>query len=212
MSTETKVVGGVIAGIVVLTGIVIWATNRPQAPINLATIVHADDAMTGTINAKVTVVEFGDYQCPACGYEYPILKQLVDTYKKNPNFNFVFKNFPLPQHQNAPAAAEAAEAAGEQGKYWEMHDALYEHQKDWVDVASPLSLFTGYAQTLGLDVPKFQTAIQGEKFKNKINKDVQDGQLIAINATPTIFVNGEKLVGTASFDQLKQKVDTLLNK
>src|SRR5438552_3274427 len=101
-------------------------TNQPLA--DPGKLVRDNSHMTSKLNAKVTVVEFGDYQCPACGYAYPILKQVLeDQYKDNPDVNFVFRNFPLPQHANAPAAAEAAEAAGAQGKYWFMHDLLYEH-------------------------------------------------------------------------------------
>ena len=168
--------------------------------------------MTGSPNAKVTVVEFGDYQCPACAYINPAVKQVIATYGANPNFNFVFRNFPLAQHRNAQLAAEAAESAGEQGKFWEMHDKIYEAQNDWAESGSALDMFTGYAQALGVDVNKFKQAIEQKKFDDVIRADARDGDTLGVNSTPTFFINGEKQPSIPSFDAFKTIIDADLAK
>src|SRR5271154_7108858 len=115
-------------------------SSAPQkpTPVNPAILVHSDSHQTNP-GAKVTVVEFGDYQCPACEAAYPITKEVLANYGNK--INFVFRNFPLPQHANAEVAAEAAEAANAQGKFWEMHDKLYDTQNDWADLSNPLDKF-----------------------------------------------------------------------
>jgi protein-disulfide isomerase len=183
--------------------------NQPLA--DAGKLQRDNSHMTGKAGAKVTVVEFGDYQCPACAAAYPILKQVLEQqYAGNPDVNFVFRNFPLHQHPNAVPAAEAAEAAGEQGKYWEMHDLLYEHQSDWDVQVNPTGTFVSYAQQLGLDANKFQADIEAKKFAAFIDADQQDGTALQVNATPTLYFNGEKLPGIPSAQELQQKIDAAL--
>ncbi|MEO7617450.1 MAG: thioredoxin domain-containing protein [Candidatus Saccharibacteria bacterium] len=143
-------------------------------------------------SGKVQIVEFGDYQCPSCGAAYPIIKQLQS---ENANdISLIFRNFPLPQlHANALTAAEAAEAAGKQGKYFEMHDKLYETQKDWSTLSNPLDTFVSYAKDLGLDQDKFKQDIEAENYKAIIDTDVADGNALGVNATPTFYINGKKM-------------------
>src|SRR5258708_6923943 len=125
MSKQAKIM--MVIGLVVIVGGIWLLAKTPQQQqagkaIDSKSLVRSTSHMTGSPNAKVTLVEFGDFQCPACGAAYPVLKPILATYQSNPNFNFVFRNFPLPQHPYAQIAAEASEAAGAQGKYWQMHD------------------------------------------------------------------------------------------
>ncbi len=160
----------------------------------------------------MTVVEFGDYQCPACGLAYPILKQVIDTYGKNPDFNFVFRNFPLSQHQNALIAAESAEAASAQGKFWEMEGMLYENQDEWSDSTLPINIFVKYAGKIGLDTLTFKKDVENNKYASIIQKDEADGTLANVEWTPTIYINGERQEGMLTFEQFKSKIDSLLKK
>lgn len=140
----------------------------------------------------VVLVEYGDYQCPACGQYYPIVKQVVEKYKDD--ITFQFRNFPLVQiHPNAFAGARAAEAAGMQGKYWEMHDLLYTNQTSWSSASNPDSYFENYAQQLGLDVTKFKTDMASSQVSDWINADLSEAQKIGANATPTFVLDGKKV-------------------
>ena len=165
--------------------------------------------MTGKTDAKVQLVEFGDYQCPFCAAANPTIVSIIEKYKTNPDFNFVFREFPLSQHPNAQQAAEAAEAAGAQGKYFEMNDLLYQHQNDWSGTFSPTGTFVSYAQQLGLDTAKFKTEITTSVYINNITQDQLDGEALGVNATPTFFLNGEKV---ADYKNLDSQISALLVK
>lgn len=144
---------------------------------------------TGPKNAPVTLVEFGDFECPACGAMYPVVKQIQQKYGKK--LNFVFRNFPLPasMHPNAMIAAQAAVAASEQGKFWQMHDALYDNQSTWGDSKDPKSYFDTYAKQIGLNVSKFDQDLQSKTVISKVQSDAADGNSLGINETPTFYIN-----------------------
>lgn len=163
---------------------------------------------TSPKTAKITLVEFGDYECPACGYTSPTVKQIVEQYKSK--INYVFRHFPLPQHKNALVAAEAAEAAGVQGKFFEMHDALYANQSEWATSDNPLTFFVKYAKNLKLDTKKFETDVKNNKFQAKIDAGLSDGAALNINSTPTFFINGVLFEDAATFQNFKTKIDSLL--
>jgi protein-disulfide isomerase len=208
MTKETKIISGIGITFFAIFAFLIYKTNTGSpvvADTNL--LIGQLSYMTGTKDAKVNVVEFGDYQCPACAYANPIVQQLIEAYKNNPNVNFVYRNFPLPQHSNAMISSEAAEAAGAQGKFWEMHDMLYKGQNEWSGNPKALEVFTGYAQKLGLDIKAFTDAVSQEKFKDAILKDRSDAQALGINSTPTFFVNGKKTNGILGFDEFKKLID-----
>ncbi len=213
MTTDIKLMIGIgIATIVIIIGAVFLTSSsqtsdKPIADSKL--LVKSNSHKTASGSAKVTIVEFGDYQCPACGAAHPTTKQIISNYGSK--INFVFRNFPLTQHKNAQIAAEAAEASNEQGKFWEMHDKLYENQGNWSDVNTPLDLFIGYAKDLGLNTDKFKNDFSTNKFADKINQDESDGVALGVNSTPTFFVNGEMLVGSPSYETFKQKIDSILN-
>jgi protein-disulfide isomerase len=139
-------------------------------------------------NAIVTLEEFGDYQCPPCGQLHPTLKKLKEEF--GPNLNFVFRNLPLTAiHKNALLAAQAAEAARVQNRFWEMHDLLYESQKLWSDDANPRPIFLKFAHDIGLDTERFDRDLGGEEVKMRIEADRDAAASQGINGTPTILIN-----------------------
>lgn len=216
MSKEAKILVG-IAGLVLIGGVLLAIFANPQpkdpgAPVDTNSLIRENNHMTGSKDAKVNIVEFADYQCPACATANPILKRIVDEYKDNPNVNLVFKNFPLDSiHPNARIAAEAAEAAGEQGKYWEMNALLYANQMQWSENSSPLELFVNYAQQIGVEnIEQFRDSVQIRKYNEVISADLADGQSVGVNSTPTVFINGQKM-DSYQYDVLKAKVEELLN-
>jgi len=141
----------------------------------------------------VTLVEYGDYECPICEAYYQPLKQVTEQYKTD--IHFQFRNLPLSSiHRNAFAAARASEAAAKQNKYWEMHDLLYENQSDWAESTAPQTIFNGYAKQLGLNTDKFKQDYSSQAVNDAINADIaafnKTGQEMA---TPTFFLNGRYL-------------------
>ncbi len=161
-------------------------------------------------SAPLTLVEFGDYQCPACGIFNPLTKQLITEFAGK--INYVFRNFPLNQHANAPISSYAAEAAGLQGKFWEMHDKLFVTQADWSTSQDAKTIFIGYAKELGLDLNQFKKDIDSQKVKDKVKKDTDDGYLVALNSTPTFYLNGVKLELPANYDDFKKIIQSALDK
>jgi len=154
---------------------------------------------------KVTIVEFADYQCPFCGQAEGLLKQVLEAYPKD--VRLVYKQFPLTSiHPQAMPAAKAAVAAGRQGKYWEMHDLLFENQRQ----LSP-EKYTEFAEKLALDVTQFQKDMESPEVLAQINRDMQDGKAADVSGTPTLFVNGKRLVNR-SLDGFKQMIDGSLGR
>ncbi len=146
----------------------------------------------GGATARVTLEEFGDFECPPCGQLYPILKTLEREY--GDRLRVVFREFPLtPPHQHALAAAQAAEAAGLQGRFFEMHDLLYENQKAWHDAFDTRPIFEGYAKQIGLDVEKFKTDQSGEVVSLRITADGSRGHALGVKGTPTVFLDGREV-------------------
>jgi protein-disulfide isomerase len=140
--------------------------------------------MQGPPDAPVTLVEYGDYECPYCGEAYPVVKALQE--RLGDQICFVFRNFPLAQaHPHAEEAAEAAEAAASQGKFWEMHDLLYENQ----DALEPEDLVK-YARALRLELPRFVLEMREHVYKERVREDFRSGVRSGVNGTPTFFING----------------------
>jgi protein-disulfide isomerase len=151
----------------------------------------------GQGKAKVTLVEYGDYQCPYCGQYFPTVKQVQAEF--NQQIFFQFRNFPLVSlHQNAFAGARAAEAAALQNKFWEMHDALYETQTQWSSAGDPTSFFDQYATQLGLNLAQFKQDYASGKVNNLINADMAEGNKLGIQGTPTFFLDGKQLTQPAN--------------
>lgn len=185
-----RVIGIIVAAIVVIGGF-LWLT-KPK-PTNLSTTAKPSTHIDGTGSKKVTLVEYGDYQCPACGAYYPIVKAMFVTHKDQ--IYLQFRNFPLESlHQNARAGARAAEAANIQGKFWEMHDALYEGQQTWGTSSDPFSYFSGYAKQVGVaDMTKFAADYKSSAVNDIINADLKEGGKFQITGTPTFILDGKKI-------------------
>jgi protein-disulfide isomerase len=160
--------------------------------------VNSNDHLFGNPAATLELVEYGDYECPHCGHAYPIVKNILE--RLGPDIKFVFRNFPLTTiHPHAFMAAIAAEAAGLQGKYWEMHDIIFEHQQ--ILAIENLLLFAG---RIGLDIGRFQKDIQQKTLSEKVEKDMDSGFRSGVNGTPTFFINGRKFDGDWTGDNLLQ--------
>jgi protein-disulfide isomerase len=152
--------------------------------------VGAGDHIAGPDDAPVTLVEYGDYECPHCGRAHPIVKAAQTTLGRE--LRFVFRNFPLAEaHPHASLAAQAADAAGAQGKFWEMHDMIFEHQ----ETLEPGDL-VGYAKSIGLDVPRFTRELEAGTYAKKVRDDFRSGVRSGVNGTPTFFVNGVRYDGS----------------
>jgi protein-disulfide isomerase len=210
MSRESKIILSIVAVIIVgIVGLVTFVnsstgSNSSEAPERL---VRDDSRKIGS--GEVQVVEFGDYQCPACAQAHPVTKKIIEEYKGK--VTFVFRHFPLIQiHPNALPASKAAEAAGEQGKFWEMHDKLYDNQQVWSVMADPTNTFSNYASELGLDEEKFKIALKSEAIAERIDQDQSDGYAVGVSSTPTFFVNG-KVIRQFDYDSLKNAIDSELN-
>ena len=152
--------------------------------------VGENDHALGPADAPVTLVEYGDYECPHCYRAHPMLKRIVANL--GDRLHFVFRNFPLTEiHPHALHAAEAAEAAADQGKFWEMHDTIYEHQQD-----GPLALedraLVGYAEELGLDARRVASALATDAYEERVRADFMSGVRSGVNGTPTFFINGQR--------------------
>ncbi|PID33541.1 hypothetical protein CR969_00145 [Candidatus Saccharibacteria bacterium] len=170
-----------------------------------------EDHTLGNPSAKVVMIEYGDYQCPGCSTTAPEAKKVAEEYKDH--MLLIFRNYPISSiHPNARAAAAVAEAAGKQGKFWQMHDLLYKNQKQWAS-ASPKDrtpLFASYAQELGLDQDKFSKDIASPEVLKKIDFDLAVGGIHNVTATPTFVING-KIVSLKDKGDIKDSVKSALN-
>src|SRR5215213_9617053 len=153
----------------------------------------ADPAhVLGPATAPVGLEEFGDFECPPCGMFHPILEQMHTEF--GDKLQITFREFPLvPTHQHALAAASAAEAAGLQGKFWEMHDLLYEHQNDWKKEFDVRPIFEGYAKQIGIDVERYKRDMNGDLVAQRIFADGKRGHSLGVKGTPTVFINGREV-------------------
>ena len=168
------------------------ASVSPNVPdLNLTTVASSDWAK-GKENAKHLLVEYSDFQCPACAAYVNLVKKLLAEHPDN--VRLVYRNFPLRTiHANANRAAQAAEAAGKQGKYWEMHDLLFEKQTEWAEKNNAQELFAGYAESLSLDLNQFKTDIDSREIKDKIDNEYLSAIQANLSATPTFFLDGKKI-------------------
>lgn len=212
MSSEVKILTGIVIITVAIVIGAVFLLSKPEKPVTVDTskLVKEDSLKISTPSAKLTVVEFGDYQCPACGLAHPGIKRAVSDFPGQ--VNFVFRHFPLAQHKNAEIAAQAAEAANLQGKVWEMHNKLYESQPEWENEVNVLETFKKYAVEFGMDVEKFALDVNKEEIKQKIRNDLSDGSALGVNSTPTLYFNSEQYKGSFSYESLKAEIEKYLKK
>lgn len=169
-------------------------------------LVQDDSPFVGPKDAKVTFVEFGDFQCPSCGNIHPLLKELKEKYKDQ-SVRFVFRNYPLPQHENAFLSAEAAVAASNQDKFWPYHDLLFENQTNLKEAD-----LMSYAEKAGLDMNKFKEALDTHANEDLVKRDMSDGSALGVRGTPTLFINNREYAGKYSLDGLSSIIDAELAK
>ncbi len=204
-----SLVGGILFLIV---GSLIWSASRKKdEPVVIKpglAVISPTDNVKGSKDAKIVLVEYSDFQCPACGTYYPLVKQIALDYKDS--IAVVSRNFPLrSNHKNAQMASQAAEAAGKQGKYWEMHDFLFERQEKWSELSEVKEIFKGYAKELKLDVKKFEADLTSKAVEQKVEADYQSGIQAQVNSTPTFFLNGKK-VSPRSYQDFRTLIEDSL--
>ncbi|MCK9345183.1 MAG: DsbA family protein [Candidatus Pacebacteria bacterium] len=212
MDTQKRMIVWLSAALVVgiaAIGAYQVATNGPtELPRKDGTMnlpLDETDQTKGSKTPKVTFVEYSDFQCPACGAYHPLLEAVFAEYKDK--ISFTYRHFPLPQHQNALAAAYAAEAAGNQGKFWEMADMLFKNQSEWSEVSKPETFFEGYATKLGLDISKYKVDVMSDATKARVERSKKSGELSAIDHTPTFFINGKMAENPRSKEELTALIE-----
>ena len=204
----------VIAAIAVVGGIVWWSsTAKEEKKIvedSLTTVV-ADDYVKGNPSAPVTLIEYLDFECEACGAYYPLMKQLSEEFKVD--VRFVNRYFPLPGHKNGMQAALSVEAASKQGKYWEMHNKLFDEQKSWGEKSAPdPKIFESYAKEIGLNVEQFKKDVLSKEVKDRVERDKSSGEKLGNTGTPTFFLNGEKLQNPKTPEDFKTLIKAAILK
>lgn len=167
--------------------------------------VNPNDPVKGNPQAKVTIVEFSDFQCPFCGFVEPTLGKIFETYPDK--VKLVYKNYPLPSHENAENAALAALCAKEQDKYWEYHDKLFENQESLKE-----SDLKKYAADLGLKTEDFNSCLESKKYKSQIETDVMEANKVGVRGTPAFFINGRSLYGAQPFEKFQEIIEEELKK
>ena len=175
------------------SGAMLYRAKRPQLqaiPEKLSARSNAESAhVRGNPDAPVTLEEFADFQCPPCGSFAGFGEELLKEYDSR--LRIVFRNFPLALHEHAREAALAAEAAGLQGHFWEMHDVLYLEQANWSKAPNARELFESYAETIGLNLDQFRKDMDGEKARERVDGDHARGESLGIKVTPTLFINNQ---------------------
>lgn len=182
--------------------------NIPTGPVAVSA---DDDPVLGKDNAPITIIEFSDFQCPFCERFFSqTFGQVKTNYIDTGKVKFVYRDFPLRSiHPNAQKAAEAAECANEQDKFWGYHDTLFNKQQEWASsIAIPL--FKQYAKDLGLDTDKFNTCLDSGKYQDEVNKDEQDGIRVGIQGTPAFFINGQLLSGAQPYAAFQAAIEQSL--
>jgi protein-disulfide isomerase len=176
----------------------------PPAPSLKPPLVESRDHILGPTDAPIELVEYGDFECPHCGRAFKVVQQL--RAELGDRLRFGYRHFPLAKmHPHARKAAEAAEAAGAQGKFWEMHDILFEH-----GTALELGNVTRYAEQVGVaDIPRFKAEISEEKYAARVQEDLASGVRSGVNGTPTFFLNGHRHNGGYDYDSIMQAIEAL---
>ena len=186
---------GVVVVLIILVLGMIKISGRPQSGLTWLADQNIVVGWTkGNKTAQIILVEYSDFQCPACARYFRITKRLIEELGKD--FQLNFRHYPLKQHINAELAAKSAEAAGRQRKFWEMHDLLFERQKEWTRKKNKDTekLFLQYAVSLNLNLEQFKSDLHSQAVTDSVNNDVLSGRLSGVRSTPTFFLNGQKII------------------
>ena len=208
------VIIGLVAALTITIGAMLYRAKRVAAVTmsrEQTVAAQATDSVhaRGSADAPVTLEEFGDFQCPPCGRLAGSLQEIEKDY--GARLRVIFRNFPFATHEHAREAAYAAEAAGLQGHFWEMHDLLYREQANWSKTKDVQPLFTSYAGMLGLNLDRFKTDMSSEKVKEKVESDQNRGEALGVKNTPTIFINNQSVPPTSlNLIALRAAIDAAL--
>ncbi len=193
--TKKKMIYGAVILVIIAVGVYFFLSSPPAS--QLPRMEH----FLGSANAKVVMVEYSDFQCPACGAAEPTVQEIIKAYGSK--IKFVYKHFPLTSiHINAQKAAESSECASAQGKFWEMHGKLFENQN-----ALRISDLKSYAQQLGLNTTSFNSCLDSGAAASAVKADFNEGVAEGVRATPSFFINGRKIEGGQPFDEFKTVID-----
>ncbi|MDP6571541.1 MAG: thioredoxin domain-containing protein [Patescibacteria group bacterium] len=190
-----------------------WLVARSNAPgsaiVPPSSEIADTDWTKGRTNTKAAIIEYSDFQCPACSAYFPIVNQLIEEF--GDSIQFAYRHYPLRTiHPNAEEGALAAEAAGAQGKFWEMHDMLFERQNDWSGQRNPFDLFSTYAQNMDLDLAQFEADYNSDKAKDTIRAHETAGRRIGISGTPAFIVNGERITNPQGHQEFRALIVDLV--
>ena len=214
-SNKTFVIGTVLTVVIFIVGVFLLAKSgktlsREETLEILGT--YEETNLKGNVESKVEIVEFSDFQCPACAQGYSNMKQIEEEYKDQ--IKIIFRHFPLRSiHPNAQLAAEAVQTAGAQGKFWELHDLLFEKQGEWSSLTSSdlLAKLVDYAQIIAIeDIEKFRVDLENGTYSSIVNDDYDAADQLGLGGTPTMFVNGEQ-TESFSYEAIKKGVDTAIS-
>jgi protein-disulfide isomerase len=212
MNINRTITWGIFA---VIIGLIIWGmivsankNSNQNGYIPEMDKVSETDWVKGNASSTITLVEYSDFQCPACAMYFSVVERLIGEY--GDRIRFVFRNFPLTQHKNALPAAQSAGAAGLQGKFWEMYSMIFVTHSEWENSTSSKAVFRGYAQKLGLDLAKYDVDFDSDIVKDKISDDTRQAADAGVDSTPTFYLNGKKINSPRSYDEFKILIDEAL--
>lgn len=212
LGSFARIATAIIGVVVVIGGLIYLAENNDvDQPSPLSGEVTAVDHVLGKETATVTLFEYSDFECPACQAYFPIVKQVLAQYPDD--VRLVYRHFPLRTiHPNAEGAARAAEAAGKQGKFFEMHDLLFNNQTSWSKLPNPTSTFEEYAQSLNLDLEQFKSDFSSAEVRARVQADVESGIAANVSGTPTFFINGTPISNPRGVDGLVAEIEKALGR
>lgn len=201
------------ASFIIILILIVWGlivasnktSNRSGLSLGQPAEVTDLDHVTGPKDAPVTLVEYSDFQCPACESYFYVVERLMAS--STVPIRFVYRHFPLSQHANAVPASLASEAAGVQGKFWEMYRLLFDNHTDWTELKDPNPVFIGYATKIGLNIEAFKSDMASSTLKQKITDSINEGTSIGISGTPTFFVNGKVIDNPKSYEEFKTIIE-----
>src|SRR3989344_712325 len=209
---KTVMVVLLVSVLVVVGAAVLLTSNQGSGSggeTSIDVALTSSDQIRGSLDAKIMLLEYSDFQCPACKAYEPLVKKVLEEYSDE--VFLVYRHFPLRQtHENAQLSAQAAEAAGKQQKFWEMHDLLFIKQEEWAEEKDFSVKLKSYAEELELNVDQFEKDLESDEGKRKIDEDYASGLKFNVNATPTFFLNGKKLENMRSFNDFKREIENLL--
>ncbi len=198
---------------VIVLGLIVWglavAMNKPlntEPTLGVPSDVTLTDHARGPADAPVTIIEYSDFQCPACEAYYPLIERLIA--EASTTVRYVYRHYPLypMPHKNAMIAAQATEAADLQGKFWDMYRLVFENQKSWENASNAAALFEEYAQRIGLNVATYKNDVNSDRVKARVQKDRDEGTALGIRGTPTFFINGKVITNPNGYEAFKALV------